>query len=790
MKKLSVLLLVLTALSVSASAAEWSLPETSVTYGGEVVIDETSSTPDITCDPDAGAGSYQCPKKADLTVLGCQDVSATLTKSGDHYKTSFNVPEFAACGIGDHNLEVTGETTSSRGGNLRVNPEGQIGGAKPPGIAKYLYIRGDMSSGANKIHSFLLSNQQWDNPRKPGDGDIAIDEVDSLGNPNEKCIVGYEGGIINKSSIAGSLDYAPKLKYDTNEQCKETNGPLGLLSNDFSTYKMKIKDPDVGGSFSKFWKWNLGGWSPVHGSTSYRPQGEILLGYHHPDESSTAYSKDTRLFFVCRESTDGQVASMHGTTDSIWRCDATSSTEKWRDSEKNDWEKVTECSDGVDNDGDGKIDEPSDCDTYKDETEGPDNCGPVVMKTADGFAAKWDGQLQSGSCSYSSSQSLSDYSNSGAEPDRFSCSSVTSGSFSDSGRNSLCDKADYSGHGGVMPAVEYYPTANYLGSEGEEVLDKSSVEEGDVWSSKFVSSDGGFQSKYQTLHQAEKKYDNGTSDSSCEWCHNADTWLDKGVQNAADYSQGSYMDSWNVSRPGEFDDHPEAGSNFAGGFIPYCQDSLVWSWNVNGDWVCSVGSSQASMTVEFNETQGNLTGRTVGFKISEADASAFEVAYGNRGGIAETDDYYQFQVQAQCFLGKNGVNRPDQSGEYVNMTRNVQTSGPTYVVAELPNRDFSTAEDQSLVSRTDYTCVFGFVKNRKAGTIDPSYPETLEAITEGRSGLHNIDVNADVTSLSGANIGQWKSATTTGTDIWTLFNTDRSEQQEFNHPGLYYDSTN
>ncbi|WP_414837014.1 hypothetical protein [Candidatus Nanohalococcus occultus] len=737
MKKISLLLVTLIMFTAAGTAVSWQLPQVFPEYGGGVVsIDSSSSTPDIVCNPDLGSGPTSCPDNPTFSIENCDGVSETMSRSGNKYSLTFESPEFSSCSWGKHRIVIkdSSGSTLATGGNVEVQAGGLMGQDHSPSIGKYLYIRGDINRNQDKLHSFLISNSKWDNPREPYSGSIAIDEVDSLGNPNEKCIADYYApGIINGSSIDSSLEDLDLLRAEINEQCKESNGPLALLNQDFDSYQMTVKDPQVGGSLSKFWNWGLDGWSPVHSSTSYRPQGEILLGNYHPDKDSTRFAKDRELFFVCRSGMDGYTASLNSVnSQSLWRCDADSGDEVWRDSEKNDWEPVVECTDGVDNNGNGQIDEDAYCDGPNDNNEGADTgCGPSVKQNSSGLHAVWT----SNTC-HDSSKKLSDYENYQESPDTFECSETNPEGFSGS-RNDLCQRADHSSHGSIIPAVEFYPTENYLLYEAQQRLGRS-PENGDVWESDFVNA-GGFTSKYQTLHQAEMKYDGGTSASSCENCHDADNWQSKGVENTGDgYTPGDDAEaSWDAKNAGlnEGEGVNQTGEMFPGGFAANCPGDLYWSETGNG-YACTTGSGGAtSMRVQFfKTTSDDLSGSFVGFKIDQEDALQWENSY--QHGLEGGDDYQRLQVQSMCFLGKDGVAVPDSPDEYVNITQTVHSDRDTYVVAEVPDRDFST-DSSSKAVRKQYTCVFGFVQSDTTSLI-PGDDNHRTAGVENGPGLVSV----------------------------------------------------
>ncbi len=278
----------------------------------------------------------------------------------------------------------------------------------------------------------------------------------------------------------------------------------------------------------------------------------------------------------------------------------------------------------------------------------------------------------------------------------------------------------------------------------------------------FVNNNG-WTSQWQTLYQAEKRYDGGgqANDESCQDCHNFTNWNDNiqlrmpEVETAYDNDDSTTnIEAWNISNAGPATDNgnirtpenPETSDEiFPGGFAGKCEPGTTWQWDdKDGDgnfqWTCS-GDIPWDQMVMLPKTGGDFIGLT----IPHTNLMTQDEIFG--GNIVTSSPYPETFPQAV----------PDGNTDSVGSLQNVSA---TCWVGSLDD-DPSSLEDNKVISGTadtdsnnpfgiygpvdigsneEYSCNWSYMTDTgqtisNVGTVIP--------MQEPNSTLENMDSNFD-----------------------------------------------
>lgn len=370
------------------------------------------------------------------------------------------------------------------------------------------------------------------------------------------------------------------------------------------------------------------------------PPGQLALGYA-PNVFENKDMNGQKIFALCEQSTganvdpnsDGMVIDMapktynpDGSVDQqpdLYRCDSYSDqTSGWRGDLGGVWRPVTECNDGIDNDGDGGIDDsgavdrPSgadpdnECNSPEDDTGEhiSAGCTPVVTKTeASGIVANYGGSTVEGTeyCDGSggNSETYSDWTSSlegvssgnVPEPQVITCFEFEDQNLNDED-SAYCEDRGYDNHdddsnepNSQVNFAKYYPTSSYYDEiiNGEPVPTHF-VDENGFTPARMALDDSGVSgdgSKPANRKGAENIYGSDTVGP-----HSDSYWLeDLGMvdEDGNGYTAGSYNDSWVVANAGA-PDNPRVSSEFPGGYAGKCPEGTRWKFLQTEDrWQCS-----------------------------------------------------------------------------------------------------------------------------------------------------------------------------------------------------------
>lgn len=746
-------LLLLTISTVSATISQNGIVEE---YDSEVSVTIEDG---IEGDPTSGVWLDACGEEqvsyASANYAGQLDFPVTLR---------FKVPEEVSCGNGLHSVvayasEFDSGTEKKIGETyLDITPRNM-----ERNKGKYLYVRMNKRDGKSDIlKSFLISDSNW-KPTDVEQGGIGVQEVDGgpPGNLDTCFYDSADGEKVTEEYSSSNLDSgAIEELYGPCEPNRDGYGPQDVLQTSFAAgVDDGVIPPNRGGPGNPLKDWELDSWSPVHRDGSYYPDGEIIRGYeplHYTNDGDDRHEPDGPYWFVCRESSDGKTVSAdsQGRT-SLYRCDAHSGDESWRDDQKNDWEQVAQCQDGLDNDGEGNVDlEDPYCDGNPEkELEGPLECVPVVSDSVTNtegdninqkvalYDTTTDGQYspEGLACEYNSIDEEPGFT--GQPATQFECYDAGGGTDQTSavasvnnyeGPESLSDDAQEfcnnrlalvsSFSQNPMPASLYF-------------VPKRAMQQGTAW-----AGENGFRPNYrfQTLHMAEIKYSSPGTE------HDVQLWsVDRNMENTDGYlndNPENYIDAWDVSNAtGIYNEDvnypfrgtlPE-GDVFDGGFHGVCEPGLTWVRN-NDEWLCDVGevSDQSIEINTYGGLNGDLGGKLAGFQIDWEEMRKWQGAHPSAppeggGGVNP------LKIRAMCWQG-GPDERPQNLNEAVNLSASVNEEETTYVVGRLPERSTTPSNPNS------YACVLGMSQFIRTDLVTTSSETVL--FTDGTEGTKTSQV--------------------------------------------------
>lgn len=257
------------------------------------------------------------------------------------------------------------------------------------------------------------------------------------------------------------------------------------------------------------------------------------------------------------------------------RCDTEGNGTGYRDNNPNDWEEVTECEDGLDNDADDEVDleDPGCGNNPSTESEGGGVCPPTVgysngeKKAFYNTQSDGDYSPDGDSCNYESVDEEPEYT--GQEPEKFEClesdtapGGVTlqnyDGPTTGEAVKFCADRLSATGgfSQNPMPAVQYY-------------VPEDAMQTGSRW-----ADENGYESnsQFRTIEIArgpvvEENYENATGRTNPEILSSGDTLNEQGV--------------------------------FPGGFYGDCSGGQQWQYTPDG-WACS-GEIQWTQSVVVPE---------------------------------------------------------------------------------------------------------------------------------------------------------------------------------------------
>jgi hypothetical protein len=752
--KLSLLVILIILLTGFVSADNHvEFPEIEISYGNFDSIDYEAEYM-IVCDNSQascpGSPVVSSSNSASLKLKGCTGTERLDSTGGDWggeigddktlYRGGINIPRNFQCGLGSHEMELRfngGEVVDS-GGNIEVTPKGGM----QPNKGKYMRIGADVKNAAYR--DLILTNDNSDNPAK-----IYVEEIDrfsgnefgaftpKVGNyilPTSDCEdsnLCSDGSIDNRLAnlVEGSIEDGDGGTSNSigNDNCGDD--PCKIMN---VGWKNSITSRGNRGKKAR----NLESATPFMIKKDFRPDGELVYGQVPKffDENDRESDTDVNKFYICREGSTmyngfgdeiPQVVDLSpGRSQSLWQCDQTSGN----------WGKISECNDGLDNDGDGYIDhpnvnlasgvEPDPSCTSESASEGdsvppPEDCENIVYLNDQDEVVYQFLDSNSDSCNQ---KTLSSFLNelSPHPIDTFKCK-TSSGTVvpedfdnkdEDLARaNQFCASKTLHNdqNSDHVKAVEFKPKKEYFLAKFEEVSgsdDGLTVTEATPtgWKGQFFLGSNGWRTGMQTLHQAEEFY-SGSQDP-----HEASTWASLGMKNtiAYDTSPSSYKDAWESSNAGTVStgDTAVASELFPGGFHGKCTGENTW--DKGNEWGC-IGDG---MLLEFFEVnpyayeeddedyeQKNYTA----IRLTESEANKWE-AYTGLSPTGE-QNVLNLEIRARCWHG-NPNQRPSNSENILAMSKQV-SGGNTVLVGQLPIRDELFGNGVTGDHRT-YSCNYGF----------------------------------------------------------------------------------
>lgn len=517
----------------------------------------------------------------------------------------------------DFTIPSQGDPCNSPGSNIyKVKVESSTGSDSVDALVS-LNSKGSMSAHSGKdlivnydedngFYAFQLTNDadsivtNFNDGSTPivggGPGRILVQQYDgSLGGSTEKTV--FFSGIGNKTSEGGSLKGLVK-ESDYYLKCgsiaSEDLGTCDVIDQDFLNTFYRVET-------STIWNYELDTITPVYEGKSYIPDGQIIYGEEPEYANSQGLGK---RFFICRsgaqyENSNGDnvpaVVDVGKDSQELRKCSPSEEV----------WDNTNECNDGLDNDGDGLIDDndPS-CNTGDTESDEPGNSGcstpKVYEKTVyepqfgeyvgiDEYYAEYESGGDCVKTDYTDWNYVASDGTPGT-PQEYTCQPDDTGpdcsSISDYDGYSTYDTG-FNTYIGDMPVVKYGAHPQYF----EQLAEAKGVDiQTEGVSTDFVEQGTGWTTQTQSLYTAERKYDanligGGTPDpNSCDQCQSYDWWDEVNVTNIGGYQESitdNHIDAWNTYNAGanisgEIDSG--YGSPFQGGFGGDCSDDTTVGW--------------------------------------------------------------------------------------------------------------------------------------------------------------------------------------------------------------------
>lgn len=753
----------------------------------------------------------------------------------------FDVPEDLSCAPGTYNTVVMASDMTDT--DVNTQPPQQIDqfdmkvepkGAMDPHVGKYIYAVLDSSEeddSNDHLHNFFLSNDAHPKWSSISVGQIGVGQINEDWSITPNHYESYNTGIGNISAVndqIGSLYYS-EYTFLCNSP-RTTNQPCGILTKPYDdtnkyAYRSGITD-------------DVNTVSGLYSDQNYVPSGSLAVAtypeYYIQTTSGAVEGPNSdpdnseKRIFVCREGADmlyksfntGAGSENYYTSQVIDASKTTSSEELLKCNQNTgEWEPVTECNDGIDNDGDGTVDhdgigsvsEDIDCNNdpnTETEVSGGAGCEPMVgYATSVSFDVKqafYDPSdsgaysPKSSTCKYDSIKATLDYT--GQQPEQFNCTDTALGVFAENydgptpeNARQYCENRLATEGGNYeqdpMPAVQYFIPREGI-PLGTEFAD----------STGFAPNTG-----FITLHQAEEKYEYLGP-------HNPNSWDNKNMIDDpyANDEPANYINSWvPANATGVNDDkvvYPGYGSInsdqvFDGGFRGKCKNAgAEWRYTSLG-WRCDVGTSfNVEMIVNPYEVDGDLGGKYIGFQINWSQMQKWEQAH-PMAPPEGSDGVRKVRIKAMCWHGSN-TERPQDLSEVANVSDVVAADRDSKVITKLPERSnppnnketwscvwgMSQEVDLSKIEITDETTLFW---DGEEGTHTTPTGEEIGYITEGtnkqRKGFVQVG-GGKVLRPAGedGDMQEWLSQRETsefsGSELWKDFKRSSSAGQGNRHP--------
>ncbi len=665
-KYLILFTLVLTLVSIGSSH-HLTFPDVTAEYGESVEVVINCDTDSDQCS-DAYRSTYElyaCGEEVD-SVRGTFGVTSAET-----YEFEFDYPEDTVCdndfGENEDAFELEAGTGPETGGTLTVEEAGDM----EPHRGKYL-VSG-LNTDDQNIGDFFLTD------------DSSVPSTDYGSNEDERAQVhlrqynSYSDDIGNAWAEPGNMLGTPGQLNDIISDC-----PIGSGSGAWTACNTVGEESFSHGWSTNYFNSVLlddaNSVSPVHSNGGqYFLDGEILVGYeplrYDEDAEMVDESGDGPYFYVCREGAEmengfeayeghpprffdetvPQVVDVNQPDTSISDPDDRKESDLYRCSYDEfqgsyGWTGVTECDSGLDHDADQRIDADNsnyqnsggsqdydeECDVSYEDKDPRATCpeGATMSEVEVVFGDEVDEVEMIVAQYYDDSEDMCNTDETldedsddvlenfveDREPGTFTCPTEQSDPFR--GGSSNCDDltwGPYEDEDGEkeMPMAYYPPSESYVEAMAEaQDLD---LEDGDVLETGFV--DDGWTVQYQSLYQAEMKYDGSASSSHCNQCHFPETWEDIILEWSVydDDDVDNHEDAWEVREAGDdntavhTDIRPDMSEEevFTGGFAPKCDEEESWQYDdLEGQWRCSgnIGWDQA---VHLPELGGDMLGMMV-----------------------------------------------------------------------------------------------------------------------------------------------------------------------------------
>jgi len=616
---------------------------------------------------------------------------------GNDYKFTLDIPEDTKCGAPGgylYTVDVEGGTSYTDTGILNIEPRGGM----TPHKGKYMYV--GLNTDKDQIHHFFLSNEDYAS-KDPGPPGIIMTEFnDRLARPDTYDIA--SGELISKTGVWLTKSMALEEIVDN---CKDgENGGCGVDNTEFGpNYDPEFSDQH-GFSYLRDTM------TPIHYKGDYKLDGDIITGYQPGYYGEDDYNPpDGPKFFICREGatmSNGYeedvpqiVRYSVSSGDSFrYRCVETDSGYKWR--------MASTCDDGLDNNGDGKIDHADSYYQQDDSEQGreeyskgidpncnsPDDDSESTGGCTNGKAIKEDGEWKAWYPAKGGGCTTTPYTDWNVQkPQLDYCTEKNS--------SEVCMNADYSRYD-RMPAVKYYANQSHF----QKLAQAQEVDPSNGVNTKFVDDDG-WTSQWQTLYRAEKKYSGIGNDP-----HALSTWNETiglkmpEVATAYDNDDSSTnIKAWNTANAGVSNseirtpDQPSSHQEiFPGGFAGKCSGGQMWQYEKDkyawDGWMCS-GDIPWEQPVMMPKTDGDF----IGILVPHTNLMTQDEFFGSSKwtlfnsfpqSVSQADNADAFgsleEFSASCWAGSLSKDPSNLDGsKVISGTTNVDSNNPFGIYGEV-----------------------------------------------------------------------------------------------------------
>lgn len=741
MKKLVVLLLLVVAMFNFVNAYSFYIDEDKARYNG-YIESSVSGASDPIIETDTGD-----PDPNMMTLCGKQLQLEPASGGGGFFKLQDGpqkIPTDIQCSVGSKNITVYSDNSNEfYPFQITIDPF-----QMDPFYGEYLYLNGE--ADPSTINDLYLSNDTWGEDHSRPDPQAVYGNTDSAWvMVNEKDVAKQDDSAAYEASLGNRIgpnslrmneliddkpsagNHLPGRTLATStggnfDACEE--GPCALVNNvDFGDAgSVEYNNVEIG-SFGFFPESVTSAHNSVDGG-EYRLEGEIMVG-RKPNHANGGPDQKGPYFFLCTQGAtmnngNKQVKRVinvsDGSSEELYQCQPS----------QEEWQPVSSCNDGLDNDNDGQIDSTnSDYQNSGGSVEADiDSCGSSnsnseytssgntceqgvklvdvkVPTSGTEYEEKYVAQYSTGSgCSTDGTVEINDdivytewKTSTDFTPETYPCEK---GTINDGRCSNAGSEDSVYGEYSEVEVVEYYPERAFF----DQYIDQLS--DGEVVNTKFVGSDG-WKPALETLPQAKNEYESEVLIGGESNLYMYETWdgrirspeVEDAYNNTAN-TFDNHVKAWDYANAGVTNNNISSiGSPFSGGYYGLCEEQEAWQDPVGEgnreDWECS-GEIEWDQAIHLPQFEGpDLS--------SQMDVGLIVMGYNNQD---QWSDYVNYPDDEGRTLGFDSDNTPP--------TSNQKKGWLSYPLAteKAPHRN------QDYLDSMDVICWAGGPDNRPSSSIE------------------------------------------------------------------------